>query len=78
MTADADKTNDVVSRFDPAAAQWDSNPGRIALARAVAGEIKKTIPMQAGFTSTKICDAHQIDRDGRQYSVFLATGSVGI
>jgi ubiquinone/menaquinone biosynthesis C-methylase UbiE len=36
----------MASRFDDAAAQWDNNPGRVALARAVGEAIGRTIPIQ--------------------------------
>jgi ubiquinone/menaquinone biosynthesis C-methylase UbiE len=35
-----------ISRFDEAAAQWDSNPTRIELARAVGAVIDRVIPLQ--------------------------------
>lgn len=49
MPTSADMTNDVAARFDRAAGQWDSNPGRIALAKAVAGAIRKAIPLHSGM-----------------------------
>jgi len=39
----------MASRFDEAAAQWDNNPGRVDLARAVGEAIGRTIPFQAGW-----------------------------
>ena len=39
----------MASRFDEAAAQWDNNPGRVDLARAVGEAIGCTIPFQAGW-----------------------------
>jgi ubiquinone/menaquinone biosynthesis C-methylase UbiE len=39
----------MASRFDEAAAQWDNNPGRVALARAVGEAIGRTIPFQSGW-----------------------------
>jgi tRNA (cmo5U34)-methyltransferase len=35
------------SRFDEAAGQWDNNPTRVELARAVAITIRRAIPVQA-------------------------------
>jgi tRNA (cmo5U34)-methyltransferase len=37
------------SRFDEAAAQWDSNPGRVELARAVGAAICRTVPLQTNW-----------------------------
>jgi len=37
------------SRFDEAAAQWDNNPGRVDLARAVGEAIGRAIPIQPGW-----------------------------
>ncbi len=34
------------SRFDQAAAEWDNNPGRVSLARAVGEAIARAIPIQ--------------------------------
>ncbi len=34
------------SRFDEAAQQWDNNPARVALARAVGEAIQRTVPIQ--------------------------------
>jgi ubiquinone/menaquinone biosynthesis C-methylase UbiE len=34
------------SRFDQAAAQWDNNPGRVDLARAVGAAMVRAIPLQ--------------------------------
>jgi ubiquinone/menaquinone biosynthesis C-methylase UbiE len=34
------------SRFDEAAAQWDSNPARVELARAVGAAIGRAVPLQ--------------------------------
>ncbi len=39
----------MASRFDEAAAQWDSNPGRVDLARAVGAAIARAIPLQPGW-----------------------------
>ena len=39
----------MTSRFDEAAAQWDNNPGRVDLARAVGEAIGRTIPLQPGW-----------------------------
>jgi ubiquinone/menaquinone biosynthesis C-methylase UbiE len=39
----------MASRFDEAAAQWDSNPSRVDLARAVGEAIGRTIPFQPGW-----------------------------
>ena len=39
----------MASRFDEAAAQWDNNPGRVDLARAVGEAIGRAIPFQAGW-----------------------------
>jgi ubiquinone/menaquinone biosynthesis C-methylase UbiE len=39
----------MASRFDEAAAQWDSNPSRVALARAVGEAIGRTVPLQPGW-----------------------------
>jgi tRNA (cmo5U34)-methyltransferase len=36
----------MASRFDDAAAQWDSNPGRVDLARAVGAAIALSVPLQ--------------------------------
>ncbi len=38
-----------ISRFDEAAAQWDNNPVRVALARAVGSAINRTVPIQRGW-----------------------------
>ncbi|MCX6998232.1 MAG: class I SAM-dependent methyltransferase [Kiritimatiellaeota bacterium] len=35
------------ARFDRVAAEWDSNPGRIALARAVVATIRQAVPLRA-------------------------------
>src|SRR5450759_1883517 len=35
------------ARFDRAAAEWDSNPMRVVLARAVAEAIRKTVPLRS-------------------------------
>lgn len=37
------------SRFDEAAAQWDHNPARVALARAVGAAITRAIPFQGSW-----------------------------
>lgn len=34
------------TRFDEAAAQWDNNPSRVELARAVGGAIARAVPIQ--------------------------------
>jgi ubiquinone/menaquinone biosynthesis C-methylase UbiE len=34
------------SRFDEAAQQWDNNPDRVALARAIGDAIQRTVPIQ--------------------------------
>lgn len=34
------------TRFDEAAAQWDNNPGRVELARAVGAAIARAVPIQ--------------------------------
>ena len=39
----------MASRFDEAAAQWDSNPGRVDVARAVGEAIGRTIPFEPGW-----------------------------
>jgi tRNA (cmo5U34)-methyltransferase len=39
----------MASRFDEAAAQWDNNPGRVDLARAVGEAIGRVIPFQPGW-----------------------------
>ena len=39
----------MTSRFDEAAAQWDSNPGRVNVARAVGEAICRAIPLQPGW-----------------------------
>jgi ubiquinone/menaquinone biosynthesis C-methylase UbiE len=36
----------MASRFDEAAAQWDNNPGRVNLARAVGEAIGRAVPLQ--------------------------------
>ena len=36
---------DVQARFDRVAAEWDSNPGRVALARGIAGAIRTAVPV---------------------------------
>lgn len=38
-----------LSRFDQAAAQWDNNPGRVNLARAVGEAIARVIPLQPNW-----------------------------
>lgn len=40
---------DVANRFDREAAQWDSNPHRVALAKAVAAAIRAAVPLNAGM-----------------------------
>ncbi len=37
------------SRFDQAAAEWDNNPGRVNLARAVGASIARVIPLQPNW-----------------------------
>ncbi len=37
------------SRFDPAAAEWDNNPGRVNLARAVGEGIERAIPLEPNW-----------------------------
>jgi len=44
MSDQATKQNQ--ARFDAVAAEWDSNPGRIAQARAVVEAIRKSVPLQ--------------------------------
>lgn len=39
--------NEVKARFDKVAAEWDSNPGRIELARAVGDVIRKTVKLRS-------------------------------
>ena len=39
----------MTSRFDEAAAQWDSNPSRVNVARAVGEAICRAIPFQPGW-----------------------------
>jgi len=39
----------MASRFDEAAAQWDNNPGRVELARAVGEAIGRAVPFQPGW-----------------------------
>jgi len=41
-----DVTKQVRARFDRAAAEWDANPARVALARAVAEAIRKAVPLR--------------------------------
>lgn len=41
--------NEVKARFDKVAAEWDANPGRIELARAVGDAIRKVVPLNAGM-----------------------------
>lgn len=38
--------SDVRARFDRVAAEWDANPGRVALAKAIAGAIRAAVPLQ--------------------------------
>lgn len=38
-----------VSRFDQAAAEWDNNPGRVNLARAVGEGIGRAVPLQPNW-----------------------------
>ncbi len=35
------------SRFDARAAEWDANPARVALARAVVGAVRAAVPLRA-------------------------------
>ncbi len=35
------------ARFDRAAAEWDANPGRVALARAVVAALRQAVPLRA-------------------------------
>jgi tRNA (cmo5U34)-methyltransferase len=52
MTADLkNNSGEAASRFDREAAQWDSNPGRVALARAVAAAIRGAVPLHAGMAA---------------------------
>lgn len=44
-----DSMESVRARFDRVAADWDANPGRVALARAVTDAIRNTIPLHAGM-----------------------------
>ena len=37
---------DVRARFDRVAAEWDANPGRVALAKAIAGAIRNAVPLR--------------------------------
>lgn len=39
--------NEIKARFDKVAAGWDSNPGRIELARAVGDAIRKAVPLRS-------------------------------
>lgn len=39
-------TQAVRTRFDRAAAEWDANPGRVALARALAEAIREAVPLR--------------------------------
>ena len=39
--------DEVRGRFDRVAAEWDSNPDRVALAGAVAKAIRKAVPLRA-------------------------------
>jgi tRNA (cmo5U34)-methyltransferase len=39
-------TDEVRVRFDRVAAEWDSNPGRVALAKAVADAIRTAVPLR--------------------------------
>jgi tRNA (cmo5U34)-methyltransferase len=40
------KQSQPLSRFDQAAAEWDANPSRVALARAVADAIRDRVPLK--------------------------------
>ncbi len=42
---------EVRARFDRVAAEWDANPGRVALARAVAEAIRKAVPLRADMNA---------------------------
>jgi ubiquinone/menaquinone biosynthesis C-methylase UbiE len=42
---------DTRSRFDRQAPEWDANPARVALARAVADEIRKAVPFRPGMAA---------------------------
>ena len=46
MKADLIAQQDVAARFDLAAGQWDSNPMRIARAKAVAEAIRQALPLR--------------------------------
>jgi tRNA (cmo5U34)-methyltransferase len=41
------RTSEVQTRFDRAAAEWDSNPTRVALARAVTEAIRKAVTLRS-------------------------------
>jgi len=41
--------DDVTERFNRAAAEWDANPARLALAKAVAEAILRAVPLRAGM-----------------------------
>ena len=43
--------NEVRTRFDRLATEWDSNPNRVALARAVVDGIRKTVPLHPNITA---------------------------
>jgi 2-polyprenyl-3-methyl-5-hydroxy-6-metoxy-1,4-benzoquinol methylase len=45
------RATDVSARFDAVAAQWDANPGRIALAQAVAVAIRQHVPLRPDMTA---------------------------
>jgi tRNA (cmo5U34)-methyltransferase len=44
-------TEQVRARFDRVAAEWDANPGRVALARAVADAIRKAVPLRPAMNA---------------------------
>lgn len=43
------ETADIIARFSRAAAEWDSNPTRVALARAVTDAILAAVPVRPGM-----------------------------
>jgi tRNA (cmo5U34)-methyltransferase len=46
-----DSMDEIRARFDRAAAQWDANPVRVALARAIAGAIEQRVPLRPDMTA---------------------------
>ena len=44
-------TEQVRARFDRVAAEWDANPGRVALARAVADAIRNAVPLRTDMNT---------------------------